>query len=58
MEDKKRYYALDDIGFIGDQSRTEAQRRKDAKKTALIFQAMRAGRKPFRRPVKRLPLKK
>jgi hypothetical protein len=32
MTGKEQYYFLDEIGFIGDQSRTEAQVQRDAKR--------------------------
>ena len=41
--DKERYYALDDIGFIGDQSRTEAQVRRDAKRFSQYLKEHKLG---------------
>lgn len=54
MTGKEQYYFLDEIGFLGDQSRTEAQVRRDAKRTDDYFKALKAG-KPSReaRKVKR-----
>ncbi len=40
MADKKNYYKLDDIGFIGAQEKISSNRKRaDAKKTAEIIRA-------------------
>ena len=44
MTGKEQYYFLDEIGFIGDQSRTEAQVKRDAKRTDDYFKALKAGK--------------
>jgi hypothetical protein len=43
MSVKKRYYKLDDVGFVGVQeNRTDAQVRKDASETARSIKALKA----------------
>ena len=43
MTDKKKYYKLDDIGFVGSQNKLSAKERKHIeKKTGDIFRAARA----------------
>jgi hypothetical protein len=55
MGDKKQYYGLDDIGFIGSQDRTPAQVKRDMRKMAEYIRSEKAGRiiarsgKPTRR---------
>ncbi len=45
MVEKKTYYKLDDIGFIGTQETIPAFRKKaDAKKTAEIIYAKKTGK--------------
>lgn len=44
MTGKEQYYFLDEIGFLGDQSRTKAQVRRDAKRTDEYFKALKAGK--------------
>lgn len=44
MTDKKQYYKLDDIGFIGTQERTPAQVKRDMKKMAEYIRAEKAGK--------------
>ena len=51
MEDKKRYYKLDEIGFIGTQDRTPAQVKKDIEMTIRFIEAKKNG-KPFVLPKK------
>jgi hypothetical protein len=42
MSDKKRYYKLDDIGFIGTpQKRSALQKKRDAVKTGEIIRRIR-----------------
>jgi hypothetical protein len=43
MIEKERYYALDDIGFIGDQSRTEAQVQRDIKRFSRYLKEHKLG---------------
>ena len=43
MTDKKKYYALDDIGIVGTQEKKSALARKnDIRKTGEIFRKARA----------------
>lgn len=42
MANKKQYYALDDIGFIGTQSRSKAQIKKDAERTTQHIKAKKS----------------
>lgn len=50
MKDKKHYYKLDDIGFVGTQEKISAtERRRIQKETAKIIEAYRNSRKPARR---------
>jgi hypothetical protein len=45
MEDKKQYYGLDEIGFIGTQSkRTNFQVKKDIKMTIKFIKARKSGK--------------
>jgi hypothetical protein len=44
MGDKKQYYGLDDIGFIGSQDRTPAQVKRDMRKMAEYIRSEKAGR--------------
>ncbi len=44
MANKKQYYGLDDIGFIGTQNRTKAQIKKDMEETARIIKAKKSGK--------------
>lgn len=45
MTDKRRYYKLDDIGFVGTQDkRSAAQIKADALRTANIIKAMKETR--------------
>jgi hypothetical protein len=44
MTDKKQYYKLDEIGFIGTQDRTPAQVKRDMKKMTEYIRAEKAGR--------------
>jgi hypothetical protein len=44
MTGKEQYYFLDEIGFLGDQSRTKAQVKRDAKRTDDYFKALKAGK--------------
>jgi hypothetical protein len=45
MTDKRRYYKLDDIGFVGTQEkRSAAQIKADALRTANIIKAMKETR--------------
>ena len=44
MTGKEQYYFLDEIGFIGDQTRTEAQVKKDMIRTSLYFKALKEGK--------------
>lgn len=41
---KEQYYALDDIGFIGDQKRTEAQVQRGIKRFSWYLKALKAGK--------------
>lgn len=44
MAGKEQYYFLDEIGFLGDQSRTKAQIKRDAKRTDDYFKALKEGK--------------
>ena len=45
MEDKKQYYGLDEIGFVGTQSnRTYSQVKKDIEKTVQFIKASKSGK--------------
>lgn len=44
MANKKQYYGLDDIGFIGAQDRTPAQVKRDMKKMAEYIKAEKSGK--------------
>lgn len=45
MEDKKQYYGLDEIGFIGTQGkRTNLQVKKDIEKTVQFIKARKSGK--------------
>jgi hypothetical protein len=44
MGDKKQYYGLDDIGFIGSQDRTPAQVKRDMRKMAEYIRSEKGGR--------------
>ncbi|MET0461516.1 MAG: hypothetical protein ABW007_00125 [Chitinophagaceae bacterium] len=44
MANKKQYYGLDDIGFIGTQDRTKAQIKKDMEETAKYIKAKKTGK--------------
>lgn len=53
MSNKKQYYALDEIGFIGVQDKqTKAQIKKDQEMTGKYIRAMKAG-KVFSMPQQR-----
>ena len=54
MAGKEQYYFLDDIGFIGDQSRTEAQVKKDGERMDDYIKALKSGKpNPESKKVKR-----
>jgi hypothetical protein len=45
MADKKQYYGLDEIGFIGTQEKRTASRvKKDIEKTVQFIKARKAGK--------------
>jgi hypothetical protein len=44
MANKKQYYGLDDIGFIGTQDRSKAQIKKDLEETAKYIKARKDGK--------------
>jgi len=44
MTDKKQYYGLDDIGFIGTQDRTLAQVKRDMKRMSEYIRAEKSGK--------------
>lgn len=44
MTDKKKYYTLDEIGFIGTQNRTPAQVKKDAERTVAYIKSLKSGK--------------
>lgn len=44
MANKKQYYGLDDIGFIGTQDRSKAQIKKDLEDTAKYIKARKEGK--------------
>lgn len=44
MASKKQYYALDEVGFIGTQTRSEAQVKKDIEKTIQYIKAKKTGK--------------
>jgi hypothetical protein len=44
MADKKIYYKLDDIGFVGTQEKRSAAHKADAKKTATIIRAKKTAK--------------
>jgi len=44
MTGREQYYFLDEIGFLGDQSRTKTQIKRDAKRTDDYFKALKAGK--------------
>ena len=45
MEDKKQYYRLDKIGFVGTQGkRTNSQVNKDIEKTVQFIKARKSGK--------------
>lgn len=44
MTDKKHYYGLDDIGFIGTQDRTLAQVKSDMKKMSEYIKTEKSGK--------------
>jgi hypothetical protein len=44
MADKKTYYKLDNIGFVGAQEKISATHKADAKKTAAIIRAKKSAK--------------
>ncbi|MCG2616982.1 hypothetical protein LZZ85_21980 [Terrimonas sp. NA20] len=44
MANKKQYYGLDNIGFIGTQDRSKAQIKKDLEDTAKYIKAKKDGK--------------
>jgi hypothetical protein len=48
LSSKKQYYGLDEIGFIGTQSKDKARVQKDIDKTVQYLKDKKAGRPGFR----------
>ena len=44
MTGKEQYYFLDEIGFIGDQSRTKIQVKRDMIRTSRYFKTLKEGK--------------
>ena len=49
MSNKKQYYKLDDIGFLGTQERSADQVANDAKRTTAFFKSLRNNKLPAKK---------